>query len=151
MASELLPAGIGRLVPASNIHVTLLYVGEVTIERRNALETMAAGISFAPFMLRLNRFGYWRRPRVWWWGASQTPESLYGLVQSLQAGARRCGVAVDSRPYKAHMTLARKVVHLPELVAIQSCDWAVDHFALVRSVSSPAGVRYEPLQQWSAQ
>ncbi len=151
MASELLPAGGGRLVPAANLHMTLLYIGGVGAEQCKALKAMADGISFSPFVLRLDKFGYWRKPRVWWWGASQTPEALHGLVGSLQAGARRCGIGIDPRPYKAHMTLARKVVRAPEQVDIQSCDWAVDHFALLRSVSTPTGVHYEPLQYWSAQ
>jgi len=150
LAAELLPVGAGRLVPASNLHLTLLYVGGVAPEQRKALELMAAEISFSPFVLQLNRFGYWRKPKVWWWGATQTPESLCRLVQLLRIGAERCGIEVDQRSYKAHMTLARKVAHAPDQVAIQSCDWAVDRFALVSSVSSPAGVHYEPLRHWSA-
>ena len=150
MASELLPTGVGRLVSAANLHMTLLYVGAVADDRRKALEVMAAEISFAPFVLRLDELGCWRKPRVLWWGPTQTPGALFELVQSLQAGAGRCGIEVEARPYKAHMTLARKVVHAPEQVVVRSYDWAVDHFALMRSVSSPAGVRYEPLQQWSA-
>jgi len=151
MANELLPTGVGRLVSATNLHMTLLYVGTVAADRRKGLEVMAAETCFAPFVLRLDKLGYWRKPRVLWWGPTQTPEALLGLVQSLRAGAGRCGIEVDSRPYKAHMTMARKVVREPEHVVVQPCDWAVDHFALVRSVSSPAGVRYEPLQQWPAQ
>jgi len=150
MASELLPTGVGRLVSATNLHMTLLYVGAVAADRRKALAEMAAEICFAPFVLRLDELGYWHKPRVLWWGPSQTPVALFELVRSLQAGAGRCGIEIDSRPYKAHVTLARKIVRAPEQVVTPSYDWAVDHFALVRSVSSPAGVRYEPLQQWSA-
>ena len=151
MAAELLTIDEGRLVPATNLHVTLLYVGGVTADKRIALEAMADEISFAPFVLRLNRFGYWHKPRVWWWGPRQAPEALSVLVESLRAGVERCGIEADRRPYTAHMTLARKVVRAPQQVVIPSCDWVVDHFALVRSVSSPAGVHYEPLRRWSAQ
>lgn len=147
----LLPVDAGRLVPASNLHITLLYIGEVTTRKRKALEAMADQISFAPFALRLDRFGYWRKPKVWWWGPSQPPEELFGLVQSLRRGAECCGIEIDQRPYKAHLTLARKVACAPEQIVIQACGWTVDHFALVRSVSTPEGVRYEPLQHWSVQ
>ena len=147
-AAECLPAGSGRLLRAANLHITLVYIGEVSGRKRQALEAMADEISFSPFTLRLDVLGYWCKPKVWWWGPSQTPVALSGLVQSLAAGAMHCGIEIEQRSYRAHMTLARKVARAPGEAVIQPCDWRVEGFALVRSVSSTRGVCYEPLRHW---
>jgi len=147
-ARELLPDGAGRLVPVSNLHMTLLYIGEVTAEKRAELELMAGEISFVPFVLRLDKFGYWRRPRVWWCGATETPEQLQRLVDSLRSGAKTCGLEVDQRPYKAHLTLARKVSRSPGQQVAQPYDWHIKQFALVRSILSPGGAQYEVQRCW---
>ena len=148
-ARELLPTGAGRLIPVSNLHMTLLYIGEVSAEKRAELELMAGEINFVPFVLRLDKFGYWRRPRVWWWGATETPEQLQQLVDSLRCGAKACGLEVDQRPYKAHLTLARKVSRSPGQLVAQPCDWHIKQFALVRSTLLPGGAQYEVQRCWS--
>ncbi len=83
-------------------------------------------------------------------GPSRTPKALFGLVRSLEAGGGRCGFMVEQRAYQAHMTFARKVIPAPRQIVVQVCDWEVDHFVLLRSVSSAEGVYYEPLRQWTA-
>lgn len=150
IAAEMLPADTGRLVPASNLHITLLYIGEAGAQQRRILEKMAGEIEFSSFVLRLDQFGFWRKPKVWWWGSNHTPESLGYLVETLRLGAESCGLKIDRRAYKPHMTLARKLVSPPQHAIISGCDWQVDGFALLRSVSSPVGVRYELLRQWQA-
>lgn len=148
MAQQLIPSDAGRLVPSQNLHVTLLYLGEVKPQIRQAMERLAGTIKASSFCLRLEQIGYWRRPQVLWWGAKQTPEQLKQLVRLLQRGAENCGLELDRRPYKAHLTLARKVRRPPGHLSAQCCDWQVKQFALVRSTLSPEGAQYEVLRRW---
>lgn len=147
-AREWLPPRTGRLVAAENLHLTLLFAGEVTLEQRHCLEQMADAVRGEPFVLQFDRSGYWRRPQVVWWGCSQTPAALLGLAQALQAVAQQCGIAVDERPYAAHLTLARKVRRPPAPINPDVTEWLVDRFVLVRSQLSPKGSVYEPLRSW---
>jgi len=147
-AKEWLPPGTGRLVAAENLHLTLLFAGEVTLEQRHCLEQMADAIHGDSFALHFDRSGYWRRPQVVWWGCSQTPAALLNLAQALQAGAKQCGIAVDERPYAAHLTLARKVRKAPLPIDSDVAEWRVDRFVLVRSQLSPKGSLYEPQRSW---
>ena len=148
-AKEWLPPSTGRLVAAENLHLTLLFAGEVTLGQRQCLEQMADAICGDSFVLHFDRSGYWRRPQVVWWGCSQTPAALLELAQSLQAGAKECGIAVDECPYAAHLTLARKVRRPPLPITPPMAEWRVDRFVLVRSQLSPKGSVYEPLRSWT--
>ena len=148
MAEKLLPSGMGRLVRPENLHVTLLFAGNVSQDQTQCLEQLAATIRAEPFTLRLDHFGHWRRPQVWWWGASAHPQSLLDVVQSLRDGASRCGVVVDQRPYQSHLTLARKVKQMPEQPVIEAVEWLVEGFALMESVTSSEGVHYKIQKRW---
>lgn len=148
MAQNVLPAGCGRMVSAQNLHITLLYLGELSLDIRHELASSLDRIHVQPFTLTLDQFGYWRRPQVFWWGARQTPGPLEQLVRALRQAARACGVEVERRPYKVHMTLARKVKRPPGRVSAEPMTWAIKEFALVRSTLLPEGVKYEVQRRW---
>lgn len=149
MAKEWLPRDGSRLVPSQNLHLTLLFIGEVDQDQRRCLEQVADAVGGDPFVLHFDISGYWRRPQVAWWGCSQTPEPLLNLVQALQRGATGCGLKVDQRPYAAHLTLARKVRKAPVPMTPEVGEWGLDRFALLRSQLTPGGALYEPLRYWS--
>lgn len=148
LAESLVPADSGRLLPAQNLHITLLYLGEVGSETRLMLEQKADAIHAKPFELKFERFGHWRKPQVVWWGPKQTPEPLQKLVQSLRQAAQVCGIEVEQRPYQAHLTLARKVRHAPGRISAEPYEWQVDEFSLVRSTLLPEGAHYEVICRW---
>ncbi len=148
LVKSLLPPGRGRLLPEQNLHLTLLYLGEIGTETRQILEQKVDAIQAKSFKLRLEQFGYWRRPKVLWWGPKQTPDPLQQLVGSLRQSAQACGIEVEQRPYKAHLTLARKVRHTPGRISAEPYDWRVSDFVLVRSTLLPEGAHYEVLRRW---
>lgn len=148
MAREWLPPGAGRLITAENLHLTLLFAGEVALEQRQCLEQMADAVRGEPFALRFDRSGWWRRPQVAWWGCSESPAALSALAQALQAGAKQCGIAVDERPYTPHLTLARKVRRAPAPITPEVAEWQVERFVLVWSRPAPHGVVYEVQRSW---
>jgi 2'-5' RNA ligase len=147
-ARELIPAGDGRLIPAQNLHLTLLFLGEIATEVRDVLLAKVAMIHVEPFELMLEQIGYWRRPQVLWWGPRQTPEPLQRLVAALALQAQSCGLEVERRPYQAHMTLARKVRRSPGRPSLALYSWQINDFVLVESCLTSAGAEYRILQRW---
>jgi len=142
----------GQLVLAESWHITLVFPGAVDARQRECIERMATSVieqtDSSPFELVLDRFGHWSRPQVAWLGAENSPGSLVRLVDNLSAGVRKCGLSLDTRPYRPHLTLMRKIVRVPENRPIEPLSWWVDCFVLVRSVSAPQGVFYEVLREW---
>lgn len=146
----------GRAVATENLHITLIFLGDVDAEQQACLEgqatTFAEGLACPPFELRLDQFGHWPRPRVLWLGARETPVPLSLLVERLSAAARECGLSSDTRPYRPHLTLMRKVARVPHRLLeapFAPLSWPVSGFVLVRSIVRPPGVAYEVLREWS--
>jgi 2'-5' RNA ligase len=138
----------GRPVPTENQHITLAFLGNVDALQRQCIETMADAIRCPPFELVLDKAGHWARSRVLWLAPSQPPEPLAALASALHAGASDCGLKMESRPFRAHLTLKRKLARAPQGLEFKPVWWQVKSFVLVRSVTFQQGVQYEVLQEW---
>lgn len=138
----------GRRVAAHNLHLTLVFLGSVTNVVRQCLEQAVADIHSEPFTLVLDQVGYWRKPQVLWLGSSELPAPLVLLVRALSAKATDCGLTPDTRPYRPHLTVARKVRSDPGNFPLTPLLWPVERFALVESLSQPEGVFYRPVRAW---
>ena len=140
----------GRPVASENLHLTLAFLGRVDAEQRACVEGMADAIHCPRFSLQLDRVGLWPRPRVLWLAPTCMPAALTGLAADLHRGAEACGLKLDARPYRAHVTLKRKLRQAPaEAASIRPITWSAQAFVLVRSISAPQGVIYEPVKRWA--
>lgn len=137
----------GRPLEPENLHLTLAFPGSVNSEIQSCLEQAAESIQVAPFNIQLNHFGYWKHPRVVWYGPDTIPEELFCLAAELEGAMRDCGLTSEPRPYRPHVTLLRKAQGEPEVVAPEMV-WRVEDFVLVVSESSPQGVRYRVIRRW---
>jgi len=109
LARRQLQSGNGRLIDAHNLHLTLAFLGPVDAAFRACAERAADSLAAPAFELEFQRLGYWPRPRVLWAAPERSPEALTGLVSMLRKALAACGQEPESRPFEAHMTLARKV------------------------------------------
>ena len=73
LARTRLPPGLGRPVPAANLHLTLLFLGAVEAAARSSLEAACASIAMRPVSLELDHLGCWPRARVAWTAPTRTP------------------------------------------------------------------------------
>ncbi|MBD3619558.1 MAG: RNA 2',3'-cyclic phosphodiesterase [Chromatiales bacterium] len=137
-----LPVRGGRPMRVENIHLTLAFVGETDADTRDCLIRQAGSLRLSPLRFRIERLGYFPRPRVLWAGPRQTPEALAGLVAALNAALAPCGYVPEARPFRAHVTLFRKVVRAPRPLAFEPIEWPVTDLCLVESVPEAGGVRY---------
>lgn len=137
------------LVKKSNLHITLEFLGEVSEYNQQLLIDQAKLIKTEPFELKFSHVGWWRKPGVLWIGPQHIPEPLVNLVESIKQAVNKQGLETDQRPYKPHVTIARKVkqIQLPK----QTIDirWRVNSFALIESKSTEMGVAYQLIQQWA--
>jgi RNA 2',3'-cyclic 3'-phosphodiesterase len=130
-------------------HVTLEFLGQVPRERQPVLRAAAARVSGSPVTIEFDRVEHWRKPQVVCLVASRVPAGLAALVTQLHAELAAEGFAIETRPFRPHVTLARKVRSAAGTRLEPPFLWRTDGFALVRSVTDPAGSRYEPLDWWN--
>ena len=139
----------GRAQSPDQWHVTLVFLGAVADERQPAVWQAAERVVAAPFEVVFDALDHWRRPQVYCLAATQTPAPLVQLVAQLRAGLALEGFEPESRDYRPHVTLARNVKTARPGPLPEPLRWPADRFALVRSVTDPAGSRYEPLRWWN--
>jgi len=140
----------GRRMGAPNVHLTLVFLGNVALTQLDELRAVAWLVSGPSFSMTLDRLGWWRHNRVAWAAPQETPQALQDLVIQLQDGLRNAGFAFDDRPvFAPHVTLLRNArcneVEMPSLKAL---EWAADEFVLVESVTTDAGAAYEVIGRW---
>jgi 2'-5' RNA ligase len=143
-----LPPYHGREAHPEDLHVTLVFLGQLDEERRRCVEAAAERVRGTAFSLTLDRIGSFPRARILWCGAGQTPQRLLELVGGLQGELRECGFRPERRAFVAHVTLARKSRPLPASALDHRIDWPVDSFVL--AVGRDGGPpRYRVLRRWA--
>ena len=143
-----LPLQEARRVAASNTHLTLAFLGEVDAAICAALVDATDRLSCLPFALRLDRLGWWPKPKIAWLAPSTCPDELLQLAVALQELARDCGLSLDERPYRPHVTLARQVRAAPPPSAIEPIAWNIKEFCLLASATRDCRVAYQVKRSW---
>lgn len=140
----------GREIPAERLHLTLLFLGDVTAKTEEILVAGAGRLASPAFQLSLDQAGCFYRSRAFWLGASAAPRKLTLLWERLQTLAAGAGVEVDSRPLAPHVTCVRDIRHRIRPVPVPPVTWAARDFALVHSELG-AQPRYHVVSQWPLQ
>jgi 2'-5' RNA ligase len=139
----------GRPLRPGQWHVTLEFMGQVPRERQPALRAAAEHVRQSRITIAFDRIEHWRKPQVVCLVASRVPAGLAELVTQLRVALAEEGFATEARPFRPHVTLARKVHAATDSSLAPPFEWQSRGFALVRSVADPAGSRYEPLDWWN--
>ncbi|MEK6707504.1 MAG: RNA 2',3'-cyclic phosphodiesterase [Pseudomonadota bacterium] len=149
----------GRKVRAENIHLTLVFLGEVSVDRLDALcqaanEVQGAGVRAFDFAVEEIR--YWKHNRIAYAGTVKVSQELLDLVSALQSALSAAGFSFDRQAYVPHITLARKAkcpapsiefrTGLPELA--QPVVWPVREWVLVKSGQANGRSGYTPIGRW---
>ncbi|XOK62806.1 RNA 2',3'-cyclic phosphodiesterase [Paenibacillus elgii] len=102
-----------KWVHPQDFHLTLQFLGDVARDRteRIAQAIAQAAKDTAPFSLHfqgLGVFGKPNAPSVLWAGVQGEVEKLGQLQRRIVEAMEPLGFAAENRPYKPHLTLARK-------------------------------------------
>jgi len=132
------PPGAARPGP-ERWHVTLHFLGAVP---RVQLPRLLAALQqpFDPFAFVLGRVMAWPRGLVVLEPARPVP-ALHALHAALGTALQRAGQGVEARPFKPHVTLARRAARAALHATVPAPPWPVSAYALVAS----AGGRYRNL------
>ncbi|MDD3650294.1 RNA 2',3'-cyclic phosphodiesterase [Immundisolibacter sp.] len=137
----------GRAVVPENIHLTLLFLGELAPGQVEAVCRAPAGLRVAPFEVRLERIEYWPRPRLYCAVPLQPLAAAAALAAALQQAVRDV-VAVPARPFSAHVTLLRRPRRLQEL-PMPPIAWTATGFCLMSARRVDGELHYVPVESWA--
>lgn len=137
----------GTWTERDNWHVTLFFIGGFPENDIAALLSAAHKIECPSLELKFERVFFWKRPKIICLHASYVPSQLLGLVRSLESTAQIFGIEPETRPYRAHLTIARRARFFEPITLAQPLELHWSRFHLIESVSTSSGVKYRPLDQ----
>jgi RNA 2',3'-cyclic 3'-phosphodiesterase len=148
-----------RWVRLDGLHLTLRFLGPTLDDRVeaavDAVETAARGR--APFDVAIGGAGVFPpvgRPRALWLGLRAGADGLTGLAQAVDGELSRAGWALDPKPFRPHLTLARSDgvpagaaigARLSELAAGIDIGFRAEQIGLYESLTGGGPARYVPL------
>jgi 2'-5' RNA ligase len=141
-----------RVVRAENLHATLCFIGAVESERVDGLRAVASKVRGRHVTLCFDTLEAWETPKVLCATASEMSESAHALAGALADATIAGGFTPDIKPFRAHLTLARKIsrdlsVAFPQSLApptIMRCD----RFVLMESRREESGSIYSAVDSW---
>ena len=138
---------VGTWTEGDNWHITRFFIGGFPEEDIPALQAAANDIDSPSIDLKFERIWYGKRPKIICLFAGRIPSQLLGLVRSIESIAQTFGIKPEERPYRAHMTIARKARFFESITLAQPLELHWSAFHLIESISTPGGVQYKPLDQ----
>ncbi|OUR73308.1 2'-5' RNA ligase [Methylophaga sp. 41_12_T18] len=138
-----------KKVKTDNLHVTLVFLGQVDDEQQKNITEAVSDIKSAAIDLTFDQLTLWQQKcGILCLTSQYQPQSLLALVEQIRQRAIEHGVILDNRTYTAHITLARNLKQLPEVATPAEIDWHATSFALIHSVSTEHGVDYRVIKSW---
>lgn len=150
----------GRPVPASNLHVTLAFLGSVPELRLKELSAIArrAAATYpqdaVPLTVSLEALEHWSKPQVLAVLGRQDESQgaavsdSVELARTLAKETAAAGFSPDLKPFRVHVTVARKVARPPRSSAVQKVLWSFEAFALVESRTLAEGPVYSVVESY---
>ncbi len=151
---ELSKFGGVKTVEPGNLHITLLFLGEVRNERVGVVENALSGVEFKPFKIRIKGMGGFPNsssPRVIWVGVEEDGE-LRKLADSVYMQLKKLGFRRD-KEFSAHITVGRVKRRNPSVRDFihkysdaEFGEMDVDSFKLKQSILRPQGPVYKDVR-----
>jgi 2'-5' RNA ligase len=149
-----------RWVRLDSLHLTLRFLGPTLEDRIEpaAEATRAAATASRPFDISIGGAGSFPsagRPRALWLDVRVGQPELIALAASVDAALRDAGWAIDDKPLRAHLTLARADgvaagaaigARLVAAAADLHVTFRAAEIGLFESVTGGGPARYEPIE-----
>lgn len=142
----------GRPLMPASLHMTLVYIGEVSDVRIRDVNAIGDGIDHAEFDYPVDTAACFKEAGISWLGAATPPLGLFSLQMQLRVAVNtrqnNDGFAIDKRRFRPHITVARDIEHAFDTSAIEPVMWRVRNFSLVNSRIEGGSAQHEVLRTW---
>lgn len=140
-------AGV-RSTSVDQWHVTLAFLGEVPGPAPLHGPLARAADASPPLPVRLAGGGWFRGPGVLYAALAGDVDGLHALAADVRAACTQAGVAFEPRPYRPHLTVARRLRVDPGVLSgYDGPAWTARELELVRSRLG-ARVEHEVLERY---
>jgi RNA 2',3'-cyclic 3'-phosphodiesterase len=149
-----------KLVEPENIHVTMRFLGDITLNMADKIYAEMQQVKFKPFPVQLTGLGVFPSlnfPRVLWAGIAQGAAQLQNIFEQLEPRLQALGFQPDRNPFSPHLTIARvrSARNKPQLAELVAKNAKYDFgafeatcFKLKKSELTPNGPIYSNLKEY---
>jgi len=147
-----------KWIPASQMHMTLLFGGELDDDAVTELADIVRDIALPPLSFRLERLGHFPPrglPHVLWAGLGGDVGEVTALQEELTERSKPLGVEREKRGFTPHITLGRVKSEFGALALVDELrklgdqlkgkPFAPESLVLYRSELRPSGPYYQAL------
>lgn len=138
----------GRASATDTLHLTVVFVGTVAGEAAAAVREAGDAMHCERFTLGLDRVGSFARAGIAWAAPGRAPAVLDRLNRDLVDALASRGIATETRPFRPHVTLARRCTLTVDGAIDPPIAWEVDAIVLMSSRLLSEGPRYRPIASW---
>lgn len=149
LAKDVARRARGRAVAAHHVHLTLAFLGDVAASSVPALRRIGDALPHAGAVLEFDTLGSWRASGVAWIAPRELPLPVVALHDALHRALGAAGYPLDTRPFRPHLTLARRCLHPVSRAPCAPVHWNVDRLSLIGSELTPEGPIYTELAVWT--
>jgi len=100
------------------------------------------------FVVSFDSLGAWRASGVAWIAPSVLPPPLHKLHATLASGLQAAGFELETRPFRPHVTLARRCLQPLPRAKCAPILWRADKLYLIGSELREDGPVYRNLAAW---
>lgn len=136
-----------QLQTTDNLHQTLVFLGQLSKTQLEQLLPRVQLLYCPPITMQFELISWWSKPKVYCLTCRNAEEALYTLVDQLEKMALAADIAIESRPYQPHITLARKATQTIS-VPIAPVRFTAKSLLLMKSVATDHGPQYIAVKQW---
>lgn len=134
-------------IQAANIHVTLLFLGNIDSEKEERFKQALATIQVPKITLHFDCLSFWAKPRILCLTAKGSSPEIETIVETLSRMARELSIPIDDRQLKPHVTLVKKAKSQIPL-KFKPIVWHSHFFCLVESCLFSNGIEYRIVEKW---
>ncbi|MCW4009363.1 MAG: RNA 2',3'-cyclic phosphodiesterase [Candidatus Bathyarchaeota archaeon] len=149
-----------KLVEPENIHMTIRFLGDITLNMADKIFEEMQKTQFKPFPVQLTGLGVFPSlsyPRVVWAGIALGADQLQNVFEQIEPRLQKLGLTPDNKAFSPHLTIARvrSARNKPQLAEFVTKNAKYDFGAvearclrLKRSQLTPKGPIYSTLKEY---
>jgi RNA 2',3'-cyclic 3'-phosphodiesterase len=149
-----------KLVETENIHMTIRFLGDITLNMADKIFEEMKKIQFKPFPVQLTGLGVFPSlsyPRVLWAGIALGADQLQNIVDQIEPKLQSLGLPPERNAFSPHLTIARvrSARNKPQLAEFVNKNTKYDFgsvearcLRLKRSELTPKGPIYSTLKEY---
>lgn len=149
-----------KWVKKQNIHITLKFFGNTTLEEKKILISSVSEIcnEFLSFNMGIEKTGVFpniKNPRIIWLGVRDTDGNILKIQELIENNLYCLGFSKEEKRYIPHLTIGRidnknnNIINFLKeflLANLKTSDFIVKELVLFKSILDKKGTVYEPIQ-----